>query len=64
MVCTDKLKREQVSELIVLLGGGGEHLRVPFYTPRKRVVPLACLLAFNGIVVARYLGSGATRQLS
>jgi hypothetical protein len=36
MVCMDKIKREQTSELIVLLGDGGEHLGVPFYTPRKR----------------------------
>jgi hypothetical protein len=27
---------EQVSELSVLLGGGGEHLGLPFYRPRKR----------------------------
>jgi hypothetical protein len=32
----NKLKREQASKLIVLLGGGGEHLGVPFYMPRKR----------------------------
>jgi hypothetical protein len=36
MVCTDKLKREQANELIVLLGSGGEQFRVPFYTPGKR----------------------------
>jgi hypothetical protein len=40
----------------------GEQPSVPFYRPGSRDVPLACLLASNGIAVVRCLGGAARSE--